>query len=60
MVTEANNGYWTDNEKQVFVIMASSSGVLKAGFKPLPEILKALQNCAELNPIAKTVKNCWI
>jgi len=29
------------------------------GFKPpSPEILKALQNCAKLNPIVKTVKNC--
>jgi len=25
-----------------------------------PEILKALQNCAKLNPIVKTVKNCRI
>ena len=29
------------------------------GFKP-PEIPKALQNRAKLNPIVKTVKNCWI
>ena len=27
---------------------------------PPPEIPKALQNCAKLNPIVKTVKNCWI
>ena len=25
---------------------------------PPPEIAKALQNCAKLNPIVKTVKNC--
>ena len=25
-----------------------------------PEIPKALQNRGELNPIVKTVKNCWI
>jgi len=25
---------------------------------PPPEIPKALQNCAKLNPIVKTVKNC--
>ena len=25
---------------------------------PVPEILKALQNRAKLNPIVKTVKNC--
>jgi len=28
------------------------------GFKP--EIPKALQNRAKLNPIVKNVKNCWI
>jgi len=27
---------------------------------PTPEIPKALQNRAKLNPIVKTVKNCWI
>ena len=27
---------------------------------PPPEIPKALQNRAKLNPIVKTVKNCWI
>ena len=35
----------------------------KGVFKPpLPpsEIPKALQNRAKLNPIVKTVKNCWI
>ena len=32
-------------------------GVFK--FRP-PEILKAHQNRAKLNPIAKTVKNYWI
>ena len=31
------------------------------GFKPPPpEIPEALQNRAKLNPIVKTVKNCWI
>ena len=30
------------------------------GFKPPPEIPKALQNRAKLNPIVKTVKICWI
>ena len=30
------------------------------GFKPPPEIPKVLQNRAKLNPIVKTVKNCWI
>jgi len=28
------------------------------GSNPLPEILKALQNHAKINPIVKTVKNC--
>ena len=27
---------------------------------PHPEIMKVLQNRAKLNPIVKTVKNCWI
>jgi len=27
---------------------------------PPPEIPKALQNRAKLNPIVRTVKNCWI
>jgi len=30
------------------------------GDLPHPEIPKALQNRAKLNPIVKTVKNCWI
>ena len=30
------------------------------GVQPPPEILMALQNRAKLNPIVKTVKNCWI
>ena len=29
-----------------------------SGFNPPPEIPKALQNRAKLNPIVKTVKNC--
>jgi hypothetical protein len=29
------------------------------GFQIPPEIPKALQNRAKLNPIVKTVKNCW-
>jgi len=30
------------------------------GVQTPTEILKALQNRAKLNPIVKTVKNCWI
>jgi len=39
-----------------------SSGVPRGGLgvQPSPEIPKALQNRAKLNPIVKTVKNCWI
>jgi len=36
-----------------------TSGVPRGGmFNPPPEIPKALQNRAKLNPIVKTVKNC--
>ena len=35
-------------------------GVFKHTHTPPPEIPKALQNRAKLNPIVKTVKNCWI
>jgi len=35
-------------------------GVLGVQPPPPPEIPKALQNSAKLNPIVKTVKNCWI
>ena len=30
------------------------------GVQTPPEIPKSLQNDAKLNPIVKTVKNCWI
>jgi len=30
------------------------------GVSNTPEVQKALQNRAKLNPIVKTVKNCWI
>ena len=32
----------------------------RGGFEPPSEIPKALQTRAKLNPIMKTVKNCWI
>jgi len=45
-----------------FIGSSSGSGVPSGGFgvfNPLPpEIPKALQNHAKLNPIVKTVKNC--
>ena len=41
-----------------------SSGATRGGLgcsnPPPPEIPKALQNRAKLNPIVKTVNNCWI
>ena len=40
--------------------MAEDSVAYRGGFQTPPEIPKALQNRAKLNPIAKTVKNCWI
>jgi len=35
-------------------------GGLGCSNPPPPEIPKALQNRVKLNPIVKTVKNCWI
>ena len=55
------------NKQQYIIIdilyLPYCSGIPRGGFgvlKPPPEILKALQNRAKLNPIVKTVKNCWI
>jgi len=51
----------TCSSKNVWV-----SGVPRAGLgggvlnPSYPEIPKALQNRAKINPIVKTVKNCWI
>ena len=46
------------------ICTAMSSGVPRGGgvqSRTLPpEIPKALQNRAKLNPTVKTVKNCWI
>jgi len=38
----------------------SREGGFGWGSTPPPEIPKALQSRAKLNPIVKTVKNCWI
>ena len=38
----------------------TQGGGAVGGFKPPPEIPRALQNRAKLNQIMKTVKNCWI
>ena len=37
-----------------------TEGGLGGSDYPPPEIPKALQNRAKLNPIVKTVKKCWI
>ena len=45
------------------IVQTRSQAVAYGGgglFSPPPEIPKALQNRAKLNPIVKTVKNCWI
>ena len=45
----------------VYSTLLKNSGVPRGGLgcsNPPPEILKALQNRAKLNPIVKTVKNC--
>ena len=39
------------------MFLVPHSGIPRVGFKPPPEIPKALQNHAKLNPIVKTVKN---
>ena len=47
----------------LFVAAYRGSVAYRGGFgvfKPPPEITKALQNRAKLNPIVKTVKNCRI
>ena len=44
-------------------VIAIGSGEPRGGvgvFNPPSEIPKALQNRAKINPIVKTVKNCWI
>jgi len=59
---------WRRLQENVFVtrnIVTYTSGVPRGGGlgvqpSPSPEIPKALQNRAKLNPIVKTVKNCWI
>ena len=43
-----------------WIFLQPGSGVPRVGWgsTPPPEIPKALQNRAKLNPIVKTVKNC--
>jgi hypothetical protein len=48
-----------DETRQSTLPLASNQWCTEGGFKrPPPEIPKALQNRAKLNPIVKTVKNC--
>ena len=42
------------------VSVAYRGGVWVVQNPPPAEIPKALQNRAKLNPIVRTVKNCWI
>ena len=47
--------------KPSVIYRLTQSGVPKGGgFNPSPQIPKALQNRANLYPIVKTIKNCWI
>jgi len=50
------------HKSTLFLKYVAHSGVPRGGFgvfePPPPEIPKALQNRAKLNPIVKTVKNC--
>ena len=50
------------NQPVIHIVPWDISGVPRGGFgmfkPPPPEIPKALQNRAKLNPIVKTVKNC--
>ena len=50
---------WRGNLKLNLFYIGSVSGVPRGGWgvHPPPEILKALQNRAKLNPIVETVKN---
>ena len=51
-------------QKIKVIRLLPDSGILRGegfgGFKAPPEIPKALQTYAKLNPIVKTVRNCWI
>ena len=51
----------TDNSTEIFTSMeVATTQWHTGGFNPPPpQIPKALQNRAKLNPIVKTVKNCW-
>jgi len=48
---------WLQPMDQRPVAYRGGGGVVQT---PPSEIPKALQNRAKLNPIVKTVKNCWI
>jgi len=49
-----------ENPCKAYACSILSSGVLRGVVQTPLEIPKALQNCAKLNPIVETVKNCWI
>ena len=49
-----------EGKEYMFQPVAYRGGGGLGGSTPPPKIPKALQNRAKLNPIVKTVKNCWI
>jgi hypothetical protein len=52
---------YTGNVHRLVKYPVSLVFATEEGFKPPPpEIPKALQNRAKLNPVVKSVKNCWI
>ena len=61
-MSSTNKGHTSTSLKKKTTIF-QGSGIPRGGWgvQPTPpEILKALQNRAKLNPIVKIVKNCWI
>ena len=50
----------TNFSKLIIMYQWRTEGGLGCSNGPPPDIPKALRNLAKLNPILKTVKNCWI
>jgi len=50
--------YLNKQSKQCILLLSGVPGGVWGVQPPTPEIPKALQNRAKLNPIVKTVKNC--
>jgi len=63
VITEINCTLLCSREPAAHLYTQIDSGVPRGDFgvqPPHPEIPKALKNRAKLNPIVKTVKDCWI